>query len=357
MRKSRTLVHKIVNKISVLITVFSVLCATLFYCPAVYASDSSLSVSSFQYTLQYNGQELWRRNQSHSLTMYAVPSAVSVDTQGSDYADVRATYLFNGNFNVLLYNSDSSDSSFFSSSGGKYCLNGRIQFSFDVTMSSYAYSINEWQVNDVVVTGLDGSNISYNVTYDDSRVVLVLYFQDYNFYSYDANPLICDFSMQFRAFAFGGYTGASSVRSMQCLMNLKPYYHVDSWISSTISRGYSDSGILGIGDNVRDIKDGYDSSTGTSSQAKLDTSLSESEAKQDSLFSSASSTLSDFALSDISTMPKVVAGLSFVSSTMTSIYDALGGINGVGIVLSVACSILFVSLSVGAYKFYSNHKD
>lgn len=357
MKKIAVKMRKYINRVSVLVTVFAILMTASFYCPVSYASGSSLDVSSYQYTLAYNGNDFWRRQQSTSQTIFAVPSSVSVDTDNDNYSDVRASYLFNANFNLLLYSSDTDDPSFFPASGGKYCLNGRVQLKFNVNMSSFAYSVNQWQFNDVSVTGLDGSNLSAHVTYDDSKIVIVLYFQNYNIYSYDSNPLICDFNLQFRAFAFGGFTGASSVKSMECQLELTPYYQVDSWISSTISHGYSDSGILGIGDNVKSIESGYDASSGNASQSKLDTSLSQSEAKQDSLFTSASDTLSAFSLSDISTMPKVVAGLSFVSSTMTSIYNALGGINGAGIVLAVGCSILFVSLSVGAYKFYSSHKD
>lgn len=100
------------------------------------------------------------------------------------------------------------------------------------------------------------------------------------------------------------------------------------------------------------ITNGYDSSSGDSASGKLDGSASDFEQAEGSIFDSAQGHLKDFEFFDFNSIPAVVTGLSFVTSSMTAVFDAMGGLSGAGIVLSVLFAVMFLSIVIGLYRYF-----
>ena len=107
-----------------------------------------------------------------------------------------------------------------------------------------------------------------------------------------------------------------------------------------------------IRDNTKDALDGYDSTKGNTSKDNLKSELSPMEESEDSLFTSGKTGLDSFTFFDISSVPAVMAGITFVTSVMTSWFTSAGGLSGVGIVLSCLFTVLIVSLVLGLYKYF-----
>lgn len=371
MKKLPLVWKKYINRVSVLITVFSVLMTASFYNPASLAAESvSIPMTSMAYRLGGLTTSIYDRGKAKSFTVYSVPESSdsyytwvqsvagsngNISSTNTPYYRASASYLFKVPFNVLIFGDNVS----VIQDNDHFTADGRIEIPFSVEVMKKLDGF-QWQINSVSSSVYSGDSILSTIEFDGSRGVITLYFDDCELTKIPGdNNLSAAFGeVQFRAYAwsFGGH-GDNFPADYECALKFTGRTSWNDWIAFYLTPGYSENGLKGIGDNVQSIKDGYDSSSGNASQSKLDISMSGQDAKEDSLFTSASGNLSNFSLTDISVMPKVVAGLSFVSSTMTSIFEALGGVNGAGIVLSVGCSILFVSFCIGAYKFYSGGKD
>ncbi len=107
-----------------------------------------------------------------------------------------------------------------------------------------------------------------------------------------------------------------------------------------------------ISDNIQDLVDGYDDTEGNAASGKLDGSASDFEQVEGSIFDSAQGHLKDFEFFDFNSIPAVVTGLSFVTSSMTAVFDAMGGLSGAGIVLSVLFAVMFLSIVIGLYRYF-----
>lgn len=370
MKKLSSVWKKYINRVSVLITVFSVLMTASFYNPASLAADSD--ISSFPWRLEslslnnawveWDPRVLGFGDYKDGATACGIFS--SSGTYSSTYSGTSSTgnsgkdYHSSGTLNNRIMNSYHFSLPFFlwpledREPDTVFTVNGKMNLYIKARLNS-DLSGNSVFCSPPRFEGLrpDGLNISYFITsgaftLNSDRTTTSMISVQIVFDNVELGLHRDHLSFQI---TFDGACFASSLGVVNIAPDIAYSFTIND-AELTLRSGYAQG-------SDRDIVNGYNASAGNASQSKLDTSLSESEAKQDSLFTSASDTLSGFALSDISTMPKVVAGLSFVSSVMTSVYDALGGINGAGIVLAVGCSILFVSLSVGAYKFYSAHKD
>ena len=100
------------------------------------------------------------------------------------------------------------------------------------------------------------------------------------------------------------------------------------------------------------ITNGYDDSAGNQAASDLDNSASGYESAEDSIFTSSKSSLEGFEFFDFNSIPAVVTGLSFITTTATAIFDAMGGASGAGIVLSVLFAVMFVSIVIGLYRYF-----
>lgn len=105
-----------------------------------------------------------------------------------------------------------------------------------------------------------------------------------------------------------------------------------------------------------DLKNGYDTSDGDNSNNDLDDSLDGFSEAEDSLFEDSKSSLSDFEFFDFNSVPAMLTGISFVTASMTSIYNAMGGNSGIGIILSVLFSVMLISICLGIYKRYQSKR-
>lgn len=367
MKKIAVKMRKYINRISVLVTVFAVLVTASFYNPASLASDTSslvwivASTSSDGTSMTWNPSEhsfnSWTSTGSFVGSYSASGSYFKTYSGSSSTGNSGQTYHNSGTVNERLATSFHYAIPFYLSPiparrpSDSYFVNGTLQLLLSFQLPS-DWEFGSLFCSPVKVTGLlpDGTSVTFfqtggTFTIPSDNTWVYLGFQlvfDNTEFSYLSDSF--SFYVEFDASCFMG--GAVESFCIAPAINLS---YTSPAADITFSRGYA------MGSN-RDVVDGYDSSSGNASQSKLDISLSGQEVKEDSLFTSASDNLSKFTLSDFSAMPKVVAGLAFVSSTMTSIFESLGGVNGAGIVLSVGCSILFVSFCIGAYRFYSAWK-
>lgn len=352
MKKIAVKMRKYINRISVLVTVFTVLVTASFYNPASLASFSD-NVADFPWRIvspSLSGSWIvWNPSEKNfgdrisgasargvyrSSGIYSPPnvspaqSMVSVDFSLPFFLwplperTPSETFTVDGKFNVAVLIALDSSTGSISAFCNPISVDGLLP---DGVSISFFQTSGGFTLSSANVTSLNFQVVFDNVEFGPAR---------------DHLSFTLDFPGSYFTNSDSTVAVAPSVVYEFCVQDA----------SLSVRTGYAQG-------SDRDIVDGYDASSGNASQSKLDTSLSGQEAKEDSLFTSASDNLSKFTLTDLSSMPKVVAGLAFVSSTMTSIFEALGGVNGAGIVLSVGCSILFVSFCIGAYKFYSGGKE
>lgn len=114
-----------------------------------------------------------------------------------------------------------------------------------------------------------------------------------------------------------------------------------------------------IANQTDQLTNGYDSSQGAVVNDDFKASVNEYHTAEDSLFSTATTSLENFTFLDFTSITGMVTSLSFVTSIMTSIYMAMGGDTGAsGIVLAVLFSVMLVSMAIGLYRYYvSNGKS
>lgn len=127
---------------------------------------------------------------------------------------------------------------------------------------------------------------------------------------------------------------------------------IKSLTLSVYDMGYADGQQNLTAKQTEDLTQGYDSSAGTIVKDNLQSELDPADESADSLFSDAHTGLDNFTFFDFNSVPAVVTGLSFVSTMLVSIYTSLGGLSGVGIVLSCLFTILIISLLIGLYRYY-----
>lgn len=105
---------------------------------------------------------------------------------------------------------------------------------------------------------------------------------------------------------------------------------------------------------ILDTFNTYDDSQGNSVNGNFSASLDDYTTTEDSLWGTATSNLESFAFFDLSTVPLVVTGISFVTSIMSGWFEQSGGADGVGIVLSILFSVMLVSMALGLYRLYQS---
>lgn len=335
--------HNLINRVSVLMTVFSVLVCSCVYNPASLAADFT-SLSYDDCYIKLNDHDI-----AHGSSVSTLSYSVPIDSFSViPFADA---YAYHGSY--IEYVSCSIYVPSLGKTGtvsGDFCYPFSISFPYDTTNNNeYTVSVNSIDVS------CEGGYAFGLVGLGGKSYLIHFYADDLATYEYK----LIQFTLIFKFSCMYAYSSPFDPESAAMTVKFSglPSGSVPSWawdckVSSKLPSGSSSV----LGNNVQAIKDGYDSTTGSSAQSTLDSSLSGADQQSTSLFTSASSTLSGFQLTDISAFSAVASGLSFVSSTMTSIYEALGGVNGAGIVLSVGCSVLFVSFVIGAYKFYNSKK-
>lgn len=134
-------------------------------------------------------------------------------------------------------------------------------------------------------------------------------------------------------------------------------------INTDINNGFTDMStsidsqtqqVTGSIDNMSEnITSGFDSTAGEAASNLFSNNASSYEQAEGNIFSSAKNDLNNFQFYDIGSNSSIVVGLSFVTSTMTAIFNAMGGLNGgAGILLSVLFSVILVSIVIGTYRYF-----
>lgn len=143
--------------------------------------------------------------------------------------------------------------------------------------------------------------------------------------------------------------------------NLKADSHIGfiQLVINNLNVAYYDMGPSGdtqnhIANQTDKLTNGYDDSNGNSVNSDFSASLDDYTTSEDSLWGTATSNLESFAFFDLSTVPLVVTGISFVTSIMSGWFEQSGGADGVGIVLSILFSVMLVSMALGLYRLYQS---
>lgn len=109
-----------------------------------------------------------------------------------------------------------------------------------------------------------------------------------------------------------------------------------------------------IANQTDQLVNGFDNSAGNASHNKFQGSVNEYETAENSLFATATDNIAKFQFFDFQSISAVMTGITFITSTMTKIFNLSGGISGVGIILSVLFSVMLVSMALGLYKRYQS---
>lgn len=125
-----------------------------------------------------------------------------------------------------------------------------------------------------------------------------------------------------------------------------------NWLAFESRNGGASSG--DIQDLENGLTNGFDNSGGNASHDKFQGSVNDYEAAEDSLFATATDNIAKFQFFDFQSISAVMTGITFITSTMTKIFNLSGGVSGVGIILSVLFSVMLVSMALGLYKRYQS---
>lgn len=137
------------------------------------------------------------------------------------------------------------------------------------------------------------------------------------------------------------------------------HYYINDCTLKLYDMGPSGDTQNHIANQTDQLTNGYDSSQGAAVNDDFKASVNEYHTAEDSLFSTATTSLENFTFLDFTSITGMVTSLSFVTSIMTSIYMAMGGDTGAsGIILAVLFSVMLVSMAIGLYRYYvSNGKS
>ena len=336
MRKSRHFIKNLAKKINVYVVVFVALVNACFYCPEVYAADSypisdsisvvcqgeylysSLDVDvveslSFDYPVSYLSSELYSGSTRYTCSYdFYIP----IQIRFLPPAD-SPTCFVSGVFGLSFY----------------FYLNANIssdEFS-DVVLDIYSVDAP----SGVTVGGYSSSRyLGSGSNIKGSFMTLDIFFDNVNFSKYSS---------------------------------FNVYVHV---VGSSLNYGPATSGLFylnsfsfdsgsavvypGLAPDSQNnyIANGYDDSAGNQLSSDFESGVNDYDQAEDSLFNISTGALQGFEFFDFGSFSAVTSGLSFCSSLLTSIYENFGGLNGIGIVISVLFSVLFMAIVIGFFRYY-----
>lgn len=130
--------------------------------------------------------------------------------------------------------------------------------------------------------------------------------------------------------------------------------HYNDDLTGSVIQDQTDKITGSLSDGFNDMTNGFNSSGGDAVNSDLSAGLNEYQTAEDSLWTTATTGLSDFTFFNIASVPAMVTGISFVTSTMTGWFNQAGGVSGVGIVLSILFSVMLVAMVLGLYRWYQS---
>ena len=343
MKKNIRRLKNLFRKFTVFSVVFVALVNTCFYCPEVYAADvggaeTLLSISS---------------PSSSTIFGACVSGCKQGQINGVNLSN-DDTLRLNLDFTVADLSTSFDDGDYF-------------EYVVDLFIFGYSGSDNSHIDNTVYVNTFEVWNPSVSGGYDNPNIS---FSSDYT-RSYFSNGTT---GFRRRFLVSGTYSKMYSLHfnfdinlhywgpNVNDLVNLFCLIETQSLIVRDSSSVYGDvlDRIEGNTENTTDAvtdgfnqaMNGYDDSAGSQAASDLDNSASGYESAEDSIFTSSKSSLEGFEFFDFNSIPAVVTGLSFITTTATAIFDAMGGASGAGIVLSVLFAVMFVSIVIGLYRYF-----
>ena len=334
MRKCKRFIKKFSERFIVYIVVFLAFVNACFFMPMEVQAADSFSISdyvdvAFDGKLIYSGYSDFAVSDSFSITR---PGSVSSGTSsGSNYNTSYYDFYIPLQFRVYIPPSFSTAH-----------LSGTFDLDFLLYLDNVGSSGFSWVDLDIysvdAPSGVRVSGYPSSVSFNNGYVYgkhmwLVINFDNVNFNSY---------------FSFNCYLHVVASQTF----NVNPsglFYLKNPQLtkeSGFITSGYS------ISSDDEGIVNGYDDSAGNQVSSDFESGVNDYDQVEDNLFNTSTGALQGFEFFDFGSFSAVTSGLSFCSSLLTSIYENFGGLNGIGIVISVLFSVLFMAIVIGLFRYY-----
>ena len=340
MRKSKRFIRKFSERFIVYIVVFVAFVNACFFMPIeVQAAD--YQIGDYMNIIchgsrVYSGSAIGSPVSSSVSFMYIPASSSSGAVIDSSH------YMINSyEFYIPLQFNLNYDSSYpFVGSDGYVTANGNLDVTFDVspylassTSSQYIYA-DLYKVD--TVSGISVANSPATYTNNDgsmAEVRLTLFFDGVSF----DKPVT--FNVWVRVVASN--LASLGVGWADFLFN-----------NLSVSSNCSLTPGLTPSTDTAYITDGFDDSAGSQVSSDFESGVNDYDQAEDNLFNTSTGALQGFEFFDFGSFSAVTSGLSFCSSLLTSIYENFGGLNGIGIVISVLFSVLFTAIVIGLFRYY-----
>ena len=335
MRRTKRFIRKVAKKFFVYVVAFVALVNACFCFPMnVQASGTIMTMTDFLFYSQIfaNGHKV-KSNNSSSLssatdnipaTSYggSIPSTGLPSSRVAVF-DYPITVYMHGDFLDSVY--DENNFLHFS---------GSLDFQFDITCSEGASSTLSVSSIDVesASDGVVSSFYNTSAISGGRSVYALLNFNDYTFHKSDY--------LYFNITLHCTVVGNSNSNSFNITFTPRAF------------SGYGDVYPGPGAGSDSELAYGYDDSAGNQVFSDFESGVNDYDQAEDNLFNTSTGALQGFEFFDFGSFSAVTSGLSFCSSLLTSIYENFGGLNGIGIVISVLFSVLFMAIVIGLFRYY-----
>lgn len=335
MRKSKRFIKKFSERFIIYIVVFVAFVNACFFVPMeVRASGTTMTMSDFLFVSEIfvNGHFVKSSNSNSIIsasdnipaTSYggSIPSTGLPSSRVAVF-DYPITVYVNGSLLDSVYDDD-----------GFLYLSGSLDFQFNLTCSEGASSTLSVSSVDVesASDGVVSAFFTTSAISGGRSVYTVLNFNDYTFH----NSSYLYFNLTLHCTVVGNSNSNS--------------FNITFAPSSFVGYGNVIPG-PGAGSDS-ELAYGYDDSTGNQVSSDFESGVNDYDQVEDNLFNTSTGALQGFEFFDFGSFSAVTTGLSFCSSLLTSIYENFGGLNGIGIVISVLFSVLFMAIVIGLFRYY-----
>lgn len=336
MKKSKRFIKKFSERFIVYIIVFVAFVNACFFVPMKVQAANFFSISDYV-DVAFNGRLIYSGYSGSSVSdTFSInrPGSISMgQSSGTPYNTSYYDFYLPLQFRIYL------PSSFTNAH-----LSGTFDLDFDFYLQTVSSSSSSFSYVDLDIYTLDApdgirisgypSDVSFNNGYISGKHMwLVVNFDNVNYSSY---------------FTFNVYLHV--VASETFSINPSGLFYLNNpkltKSSGSIFEGYS------ISSDDEGIVNGYDDSAGSQVSSDFESGVNDYDQAEDNLFNTSTGALQGFEFFDFGSFSAVTSGLSFCSSLLTSIYENFGGLSGIGIVISVLFSVLFMAIVIGLFRYY-----
>lgn len=330
------------KKFYIYVVVFVAFVNACFYCPEVYAADVGGAETLLSVSSPY----------SSSIFGACVSGGEQGQINGVNLSN-DDTLRLNLDFTVADLSTSFNDGDYFEYLVDLFIFGGGSVGSY-IDNTVYVNTFEVW--NPSVSGGYNNPNISFSSDYTRSYangptvgfrrrfIVSGTYSKMYSLH----------FNFDIELHYWG--VNASDLSSLYCRIDTQSLIVRDSSsvYGDVLDRieGNTENTTDAVTDGFNQAMNGYDDSAGSQAASELGNSASGYEQAEGNLFHGSESSLSGFEFFDFSGYTGITTGLSFVSTMMQSIYSNLGGMSGIGIVISVLFSVMFLAIVIGLYRYF-----